>query len=258
MEEFIKEHLYKNNFEYAPIPDIHLANIYALLHDDIHNEIENGVVLLYYGIYHFINRNYGDMVHYYLKSIAMGNVNSMHQLASYYYEFDEDSVNALKYWLLAIDHGHIDSMIVVAWHYHSDGDHDNAVKYFLMASVHGHIDGIIYLAVHYKEYNDFDNAMKYYLIGIDNKDYRCVDNAMHLCMQNNMNYLAIVSNKVLNIHLNNYIVTKIMIGTTIMKIPLTYDLLNVLINIDQTKCEPYEVIHFQTKCNPHHIFHLLP
>lgn len=276
MEEFIKECLIKNNFKYIPIPDIHLANIHALFHDGNNNEIENDVVLLYYGIYCEITNNYDVMKQYYSRAIDYGNVDAMFCMAMYYnktgdgthgsirYELhviegggvpnlfwdfaqflylDNDFHNTVKYYLMAINHGHIKSMNYLAWRYYRNRDFDNTVKYYLMAINHGDIKSVYQLACCYYEMDKHDNAMMYFNMALDYNHHDsghitdfigdCVDEDTGILMDG----LIVTVNKMLGLISGDELLD------VLQEAQLTHDIINVFINIDKTKCKNYNMFH---------------
>ncbi len=102
MENFVRTYLHDHGFRYDPIPETLLPNIYELYHNHIHNEIENDIVLVHYGIYHDINNNHDIMKVYYSRAISFGNTRAMLRMVTNYinsYNFEE----ALEYILMAID-----------------------------------------------------------------------------------------------------------------------------------------------------------
>lgn len=202
MEYYVKEYLLKYNFIQEPIPDAYLSTIYNLFHNNIHNEVENSLVLLHYGIYHEINSNYQLAEQYYLRSITFGNVRAMNLLALYY---------------------------------DRDGERDNAEKYWLMAVEHGNTTAMNNLALHY---NEFEAALEYYLMAIDHKDYSHLNYFIFDCKQyKSASHLVLVFNKILNVGYNMAIVNTLVKITIKWNSLQAHDMLNVLINIDMTKCK---------------------
>ncbi len=190
------------------------------------------------------------MKDYLLRAIAYGNARAAHILAEYYKD-QEDFGNMMKYMLWAIEHGSSNAMCGLAIYYDDHGDHNNAVKYWLMAIERGEYHSMSNLANHYYRINH-DDVMKYWsmainhekrywLIAIDSGHYNHIIPIIKYCKVHNlMDELVSMFNKILNMDFNNIIVE------TLVQCSLTNDMLNILVNVDQTKC------------NPHHTFDLLP
>lgn len=58
-----------------------------------------------FAIYYHINSDYQSMKYYYQMSIELGYNKAMHNLANYYYNIEKDFINALKYYLKAVQYG---------------------------------------------------------------------------------------------------------------------------------------------------------
>ncbi len=104
MQEFIANYLTEHFIGRVPsIPKIHLLNIYNLYHDNMHDEVDDSIVLLYYGIYHSVHEDNANMIRCYQKSAQHGNTTAMNKLACYYGSI-EDSENAVQCWAMAFEH----------------------------------------------------------------------------------------------------------------------------------------------------------
>ena len=71
-----------------------------------------------------------------------------------------------KYYLMAINKGDSNSMILLANYFESNKDHENMIKYFLMAVNKGNTTAMISLAQHFRENKDYDDMMKYCLMAL--------------------------------------------------------------------------------------------
>lgn len=209
MQKYIKGYLHKYAFKYEPIPSVYIPNIYNLFHDDVYNEVENGIVLLHYGIFHQINKRYYLIKEYYLRAIAYGNDRAMNLLAL---------------------------------HYKNNGDYDNAVKYWSNAVACGNSLAMNNLA---SCYADFETAIKYYFMAIDHKDYRQLECVISYCkMNNSVTHLITLFNKILNNEFNKCIIgtlTQLICNWNSLSKTDEYDMLNILINVDKTKW--YDIFH---------------
>ncbi len=166
MEQQIKEHISCWRFRYILIPNDYIENIHNLLFRDIIQEVQNGVVMLYYGAYYKTKGDYDRMIAYYMQAIQLGNTVAMNNLASHY-DSTIEHFRAMEYRLLAIEHGNFDSLDSVVWQYVLRREHSNVVKYCLMGIQHGHAKSMHQLAAHYGRVQDYTNAKKYHLMAIE-------------------------------------------------------------------------------------------
>lgn len=195
MENFIIDYLSNHSFRYETLSGAHLINIYNLFHDNILNEIENDVVLLHYGIYYNTKQQYDTMEKYYLRAIALGNTRAMLLLGLHYSDIDVNLT--IKYWTDAIALGNTYAMNKLAEIYYDNDDYDTAVKYYSMA--------------------------------IDNGNCEWVISAIWCCKKCKLVTHAMTSvNKILNKGHDN------IICGVIMDMPLTFDTVNVLVNLDSS------------------------
>lgn len=266
MEEFIEEHLCAYDFAYDKIPSTHILGIYQLYHDDKFNEMEDGIMSLHHGIYHKLNKNYGRMIQCWLKAINDSDVNAMINLADYYESLKQYD-NAIRYYSMAVDYGKYHQLENLAMCYYHNNNYDNAIKYELirtskfscstnnlaiyceynndlinamkyysMAIDSGCTMAMFNLGSHYGRKNDASTCMKYYHMVITHKNYNRIHHIINHCKNNNLiGDLIIVFNNILNIQFNDLIVK------TLLELPIEYDSLNVLININQTKCKSNDI-----------------
>lgn len=120
-------------------------------------------------------------------------------------------------------------------------NYDDMILCYTRAAELGNSRGMNLLWVRYRADN-FEVAIGYALRAIDHQNYWWYDEVIHMCTHHNaINHIITIFNKTLNIQFNDTIVG------TLIELPLTYDTLNILINIDQSKCNKY-----------HDTFYLLP
>lgn len=185
MDSDIKKHLLKYSVEYEPIPVKYITIIHDLFFKDIRSDVQDDIVLLYHGVYYYINKDYDAMVKYFIMAVGHGSVIAMTNLA-YHYSRQGDHNNTVKYYLMAIEYNYVPAMAALAYHYEVHNIHDDAVKYYLMAIDHNHIIAMNNLAVYYEKHHDNVNAVKYYLIGISHNNASSMNNlAMYYIKLNN-------------------------------------------------------------------------
>jgi tetratricopeptide (TPR) repeat protein len=76
-----------------------------------------------------------------LMAIDKGNDNAMNNLGLYYQQ-QKDYDNMMKYYLMAIDKGDSDAMFNLGLYYKQQKDYDNMMKYYLMAIDKGDSDSV--------------------------------------------------------------------------------------------------------------------
>ncbi len=136
----------------------------------------SGLELFYYGIHYKINKNYNNMVKYWLMAIDKGYSNAIFHLGLHYkniYDID----NMLKYYLMAIEKGDVRAMHNLGLYYQKYGDYNNMMKYYLIAIENGCTYTIHNLVSYCKENDndDYENIMKYFLMGIRKRHNECID-----------------------------------------------------------------------------------
>lgn len=268
MEEFIKGRLRQHDIPYESIPDTHLLNIYQLFHNNEYNEVEDGLVLLYYGIYSSFTHNYANMIQYLLRAIEYGNaqagyilaryyerlddhnntikyyswavehnsINAMRDLASYYYN-ENNVTNAIKYASMAVARGCSDSLNNLGIYYTSVNDRDNAVKCYLGAIKSGNHEAMANLATHYYMIDDIDKAIHYVVMALDNKYYHRIWTTLGYCKAAGLiDHSIIILNKILNTEFNDKIIE---MCESLLKVYHSHNLLNILINVNPNMCKTH-------------------
>jgi TPR repeat protein len=127
----------------------------------------NDILLSWIGnYYHYVLKNYDKAKEYYLMAIEKGHSNAMLMLALKY-DIDEKYDDAQKYYLMAIEKGHSDAMYMLALTNCFKKNYDEAKKYYLMAIEKGHSDAMYKLALYYNDIEkNYDEAKEYYLMAI--------------------------------------------------------------------------------------------
>ena len=82
----IKNWLSNNTYVFVDIPYESINNIYDLLINGKLNEPNNDIEMLYYGNYYKEQKDYNNMIKYYLMAIKNGNSYAMYCLGYYYKE----------------------------------------------------------------------------------------------------------------------------------------------------------------------------
>jgi TPR repeat protein len=139
------------NIEYIPIDDTQLLiKIYNLFRSEIIFDPTNGIEYGYIGLYYeCVKKDHINAVKYYLIAIEHNNVAAMYNLALYYDNI-KDHVNMEKYYLMATKHGCVNAMYNLARYYDYIKDYVNMEKYYLMATEHGCVNAMNHLVVYYK------------------------------------------------------------------------------------------------------------
>jgi hypothetical protein len=99
-------------------------------------------------------------------------VTKMMELLGNYYdtidnETEETKTNTIKYYVLAIERGSVNSMFNLGHYYYECRDITNMFKYYFMAIELRDIDTMYELSIYYQKIKDFDNMRKYYLMALE-------------------------------------------------------------------------------------------
>ena len=134
--------------------------------------IEDSNVVFLFGSYYLkVEKNYIEAIKYYLMAIDLGDSNSMYNLGSYYYDIEKNYTEAVKYFLMAIEHGNSVAMNSLGLYYDIEKNYPEAVKYYLMAIELENSDAMYNLGSYY--YNikkNYPEAVKYYLMAIEKRN----------------------------------------------------------------------------------------
>ncbi len=172
--EEINQFRTNNNFGKLKITDpILIKKLHDLYFKDINDDtIKNKH---HYGVYYSIKEDYDNMMKYYLMAIENGNMNSMSNLAVYYYE-QKDYDNMMKYYLMAVEKDSIMAICNLGKYYQEQKDYDNMMKYYLIGIKKGNKDAMNNLGVYYSRQKEYDNMMKYYLMAIKKGNILAINN----------------------------------------------------------------------------------
>jgi len=178
MENKIISYLYKYNRIYVKINDpSSFKIIYDLLIDNIisnQEEFPDPIIYHYYGVYYEINGQISKMEKYYLKAIEHGIVDSMLNMG-FYHQRIGNSGQMEKYYLMAIGKGNVNSMYFMGIYYEELKYYDEMKIYYLMAIDKGDIESIYRMAYYYRRQGKIEKMFKYYLLAIENYQ----DRALH-------------------------------------------------------------------------------
>ena len=145
------EHYYKMAIEKGSIVAMnHLANLY------------------------YARNDYKIAKHYYLMAIECNNASAMNGLAIYYYDVKQKIKKAEHYFLMAINCGNITAMCNYAF-INIKRDFTKAISHYLMAIEKGERESILILADIYLRKKDYTNAEKFFNMAIDNNCINAID-----------------------------------------------------------------------------------
>jgi len=165
MNRYIKKYLIENMYSYE-IETISNSNdvtkIYNLLinnNDNTFDDNDSDTVMLYYGIYYHIKKDYYHMKNCYLLAIEHGNDIAMRNIACYYnYIHDYDLMK--KYYLMAIEKGNSRAMVDLGFYYqYIEINHDLMKKYYLMAIDNDHTESVTHLLNFYKKNKNYEEII---------------------------------------------------------------------------------------------------
>ena len=115
---------------------------------------------------------------YYLLAVEKNHADSMNNLALLYEIEFKEFKKAEKYYLLAVGRGHVDAMYNLALLNESEfKEFKKAKKLYMLAIEKGHAGAMFNLANLYKfEFDEFKKAEKYYLLATEKGDARAMNN----------------------------------------------------------------------------------
>ena len=174
MEQELIQFLRLHNLIYVQITNSDsLIKIHNLFINNMINicnqDISDGELLFYYGVYYRLKSDTTKMVEYYLKSIDCGNSCAMINCAEWYNKQNMHDV-AQKYYLMAIDHGNKNAMNNYAVWCETHGTKEDVKKYYLMAIDHGNKNAMYNYAKWCVKHGTKEDVQKYFLMAIDYGD----------------------------------------------------------------------------------------
>jgi hypothetical protein len=139
------------------------------------------------GLYYQEQKDYNNMIKYYLLAIENGCHISMYNLANYFkkqYDYD----NMLKYYLMVISsNGCTDSMNNLANFYKEQEDYENMLKYYLMTGPHCDKNLLKYVVDYCIKLQDYNNIMNFLWIGLDSADYMIIEKVSRYLLKHKYN-----------------------------------------------------------------------
>ena len=118
------------------------------------------------GFTYAMEKDFSNAEKFFLEAIEKGHVNALYNLASLYWEIDRKE-EAEKYYLQAIENGHVNAYNNLAILYRETDRNEEAEKYFLQAIENGYVNALYNLAILYLETDRNEEAEKYYLQAIE-------------------------------------------------------------------------------------------
>jgi len=200
MEEYIITKLNHYKLKYMKIENENsLEKIYNLFKNIFKNNIfeepSTDIEYFYYGVYYkIIEENYDLMKKYYLMAIELNHPNSIVNLA-YYYEIIEKNYDLMKkYYLMAIKLNNSSAMYYLALYYkNTEKNYDLMKKYYLMAIGLNNSIAMNNLGYYYQYIEkNYDLMKKYYLMAIELNNSDAMNNLAVYYENTEKNYQSFV------------------------------------------------------------------
>ena len=144
----------------------------------IENE-EDGVKFFALGHIYDLDRKIEEAERYYLLAIEKGHVGAMFNIAILYAN-QERKEEAERYYLLAVEKGYVSAMFNLAILYVNQERKEEAEKYYLLAIEKEHVSALNNLAHLYENQKRKEEAERYYLLAIEKGDVNAMFNLAHL------------------------------------------------------------------------------
>jgi TPR repeat protein len=167
-ESRIKSFVKTNNFEYVPLNELEINQVYDFMFNDIVQNVNLSNVFLYYGVYFQILGDFKNMKKYYFKAIKKENSYAMNNLGCYFKK-QSDFKNMKKYYFKAIEKGNVVAMRNLGIYYEIQKDYSNMIKYYLMAIRGGDLEIAKKLQTEYSE-QKYEYLLKYFTENIEQKE----------------------------------------------------------------------------------------
>ena len=137
-------------------------------------ENKNSFAMLQFAFYFQENDNVDMMIKYFKMAADYGNPYALYYTSEYYLKHNDYDM-AEKYLLMSIDcenhevsDGRIKSINMLAKTYLYLKKYHLAIKYFKMAIEHNHIESMIELGIYYGNEKNYDLMIKYFIMAFDN------------------------------------------------------------------------------------------
>jgi TPR repeat protein len=93
------------------------------------------------------------------------------------YGVDKDNIEAIKYYLLAAEQGHVEAQYNLAWIYdENELDTEESIKWYRMAAEQGHAKAQYNLGWIYEAKENIEEAIKWYLLAAEQNDVDALSN----------------------------------------------------------------------------------
>ncbi len=156
--------------------------------ETIENE-EDGVKYYLLGRLYTNQKNFSEAEKYYLEAINKGHVIALNNIALLYKDQGKNQ-EAEKYYLEAINEGHVDALYNLALLYKDQRKIEEAEKYYLEAVNKGHVNASNNLANLYQDQGKNEEAEKYYLEAINKGNINALNNLATLYQEQGKNEKA--------------------------------------------------------------------
>lgn len=121
-------------------------------------------------------KNYDYMIIYYEMAIKKNDVEAMILLAKYYQRREPDKFENLMLLAIEEDETNVEALNSIAFYYDKNKKKDEAKKYYLMAIELGHVQSMNMLANLLCDEEDIETMKKYYLMAIEKGDVSAMYN----------------------------------------------------------------------------------
>ncbi|WP_367913849.1 tetratricopeptide repeat protein [Leadbetterella sp. DM7] len=151
------------------------------------SDIDEGEKFFLLGNCYFNQEQFDVSQKYYLLAIEIGHVGAVNNLAILYREQGKFDLSE-KYFLSTIEKGEIKGLFNLAVLYYAQGKYDLSEKYYLSAIEKGDVQALFNLANLYSELGEYDLTEKYYLLAINKGEVKALNNlAIHYYVQGECN-----------------------------------------------------------------------
>jgi TPR repeat protein len=151
--------------------------------EEIENE-EDGVKFNMKGYFFYKLNNEEEAEKYYLLAIEKGHINAPYNLANLYLDQGKER-EAEQYYLICCENGNVNALFNLATLYKQQGKEKEAEKYYLIAGEKGDTGSLFNLAILYNNQGKSKEAEKYYLIAIEKQHVNSLHNLTLLYFSEN-------------------------------------------------------------------------
>lgn len=168
------------NKNYCNNNDIDYRDIILLIFSDNFDinllNLTDSVIINILGLYFNKNKNYDEMVKYYLIGIELKCCISMNKLAGYYFLINNFEL-MIKYYLMSIELNNVTAMLKLGDYYNVEKKYDLMKKYYIMAIDLNNSTAMFKLGYYYQDIDVNIGLMeKYYLMAADQHNLSACNN----------------------------------------------------------------------------------